>query len=527
MPVHIQCAGILTDGNGNIVEPEFTFILTPKGLIDKTDEQFLSLMLWTDMDLFRQPLGFLFPADAHGRFEKLLDMDVALFEKLLFPKVPIRRKSGGYINFDMKITALDDGGKKLTFYKPGATHTAQDASDGAPAPTDMYSFFNFVEKLIQSPFDGKLEVTMIDVAGLRDKDPASLSPMDKDAIREKVEESLAGKALGGQIGQLDDASYGLITEGDFDEDAFAAEMQTVAEKLNIDPSLMGARSSNIKIDDRDIDSDKLQQALNHTRGVFLGEIDGDEDMESLSAVLDGIKHNRRLIEDALRSYNYLMSGRLVLDNKASISIAVLQQGKINLEGQIRSPEEIIVLPDHPDLALEHDIKQLDEFIRMRVRRDPEKREKVDYYNLCRSTLMQQEFQTKLAALLEQYGEEARLLGFRVTGLPPVKKGGPHWDALKELAGKGHPIWTDRFGDAVVDPRTMGSFKGGFIEMPTTMMKKLSTHFDGKELMSKLVETWKTMDINVVSADLPTHAMKVLSHDLGINVSVSEDIIQGA
>ncbi|WP_191251291.1 hypothetical protein [Kordiimonas sediminis] len=506
-----------------MTQPEFRLFLTPTKLIDRVDDSFIKIMRWSEIDLFRQPIGFLFPADAHGRLEKLMDADMSLFKDIVFPNVPLRVSTGGYINFDMKVVDLEDGKRQLDFYKPGRLDGS--ASDSAAGPTDMYSFFNFVEKLLASPYDGDMGVTMVDVGGLRDD--SILDEAQKAEVKKEVEATLKRQALGGHVGMLDDASYGLITTGDFDEESFEKELATVATKLNINPAVLGARSANIKVDDREIDPKELRQALNHSRGVFLGEIESKDDLESLTGVLDGIKHNRRLIEDALREYKYRTSPRLVMDNVATVSLAVLQQGKVNLERQLRLPSEIIVMEDHPDLAYAHDMAQLEELIRMKMRRDdPSEREKVEFYDLCRSTLALPDFETKLQGMITQNRGEARLIGFRIKGMPPVKRGGIHWDVVKRLAKQGHPVWVDRFGDAVVDPGAMTFLQGGFVEMPHDMMKKLAGHFDGKEMMAKLVETWKALNVQVLSADLPNYEMKTLAQQLGISVSVADDVSVG-
>lgn len=495
---------------------EFSLHLVKSSLIDKADDRFTTIMQWKNVDLFRQPLSFLFPADAHSRVDRLLESKSKLFADVIFPQVPIRLKTGGYINFDMKLTELEAGARRLDFYKPGNG----DARPVDPKPpADMYSFFNFVEELLNSPYDGDMGLTMISVDGLRDG--AGLSDAEKKAARDEVERGLQAKALGGQVGRLDEASYGLITKGDFDEAAFEREMAIVAEKLDLKPEALSIRAANVEIDDKELSPQQLKQALGHSRGVFLGEIEDGKGLKTLSGVIDGIDHNRGLIERALKKFQYRTSARLVTDNLATASVSQLQQGKINLEGKIRQPDDILVMADHPDLALAHDIAQLEDLIRLRGKRPLEDHIKPDFYELCRSTLIQAEFAEALEKLLKQYSESPSMIGFRVKGLPPVKRGGLHWEALNAFAAKGHPVWIDRFGDAVVAPEALGCLKHGYIELPHTLMKTLAGHFDGKELMGKLIETWRALDVMVVSADLPDYEMKTMAQELGINVSVED------
>lgn len=503
-------------------EPEFSLFLVKKGLIDKADDRFKSIMGWRDVDLFRQPLGYLFPADAHNRVGRLLDRDdISQFENVLFPKVPLRVKSGGYINFDMRITATDGVERRLDFFKPGRerqpAHTAQPSERAA----DMNSFFNFVEDLLASPFEGDLDLTMVSMDSLKEGSMSGLTDNEKEAARGEFMAGLQRHAVGGQVGRLDEASFGILTAGNFDESAFELEMQNVASRLDIAPEKLTLRSANMAMDDRNVAPEKLQQALHQARGVFVGDITDEQDIKMLSQVVDGIEHNRQLIQDALKRYNYKTSPRLVADQAASTSIAILQQGKINLEGQIRRPDEIIVLADHPDISIEHDLAQLEDLIRMRKMRPDEERRHPDFYELCRSTMIQDRFMEALHDMLRDHSERPENLGFRVKGLPPVRRGGLHWDALNRLADRGHPVWIDRFGDAVIDPDALECLRGGMIEMPPPLMKKLADHLDGKDLMSRLVITWQAMNVLVVSADLPDYRMKSLAQELGITVALED------
>lgn len=523
---HVICFRIVAGicGGVGMDNAEFSLFLIKKSIIDRADKAFRTIMGWSEEELFRQPISFLFPADAHGRLEALLENEDPRFDSLTYPRVPLHVKSGGFINFDMKIERQEGEKLRLDFYKPG---NAESADGGEAETADMYSFFNFVEQLLNTPFDEDLDLTMISMDALKDDSGAGLSEEQKDAARADIEAKLKTQAVGGQIGKLDEASYGLISAGDFDEKAFEEELKTVAKKLKIDPAALESRSANVKIDDKDIDPDKLRQALNHSRAVFVGEIDDDTELESLSGVLDGIEHNRKLILEALEQKQFLASERSVSDNKENtISVALLQQGKVNLDRRIMSPDDFIVMADHPDISFKHDIAQLDRLIRLRVMKGSFEREKPDFYEVCRSTIIQDAFAGELKKILEKHKEEPRLVGFRIVGLPPVKSNGAHWDALNALAKSGHPLWIDRFGDAVVEGDSLSCLKGGFVEMPTNMMRKLAGHFDGKELMTKLIETWKERDVQVISADLPDYELKTLAMQLGITFALEDAIDEG-
>ncbi|MCK0068932.1 hypothetical protein [Kordiimonas laminariae] len=494
---------------------EFSLFLVKNSLISEADDRFKTIMRWSDTDLFRRPLSFLFPADASDRLGKLLEKDSSTLSDVLFPRVPLRVKTGGYINFDMKMEQTGPEERRLDFYKPSnIKHTDEPKQPAA----DMHSFFNFVEELLASPYEGDMELTMVSVDAL--KDTSKLTQTDKKAAREQIEQELQTKAIGGKVGKLDEASYGLITSGDWSETAFHKEMLTVAEKLNLPPDTFVPKTSNIELDDRDIPADKLHKALNHSRSVFLGEIEPSEASEKLSGVVDGIEHNRNLILNALNRYKYQLTPRDMMDTNASSMVGLLQQGKVNLEGQIRLPEEILVMADHPDISLQHDLAQLEDLIRMRSKKLENDKRTPEFYELCRSTLIQERFHLELAFIMEKYEEPTNSIGFRVKGIPPVKMGGPHWDALRHLRNLGHPIWIDRFSDAVMAQDALGCLRYGFVEVPTALIRRLSDHPEGNDLLTQLVNTWSSLQVGVVSADIEDQ-LKPTARDLGIRIMVTD------
>ncbi len=499
----------------------FIIKLNKAGKIAPDDKRIAEILRWQNIDLFMQPLSFIFPPDAHGRVDALIE-SAGNFENVIFPRVPLRYKPGGYINFDMKFVKHDDETSSLEFYKPGEDCHE---SNVEVATTDMYSFFNFVGELLNSPLEGNLAVTMVEVEGLRAG--SGLTNDEQASIRSEVESQLKKQAVGGKLGKLDEASYGLLSGGDFDEEAFEKELAAAAVKLNIAPDALGVRAAKVKIDDREIDSATLKMALSHSRSIFLGEIDSDVELGNLSDVISGIQHNCNLVTDAIKKFQYMVISRQIYDAKESISRAVLQQGKVNIDGRITLPGKLIVLYDHPDIAYSHDMAQIDEMMRVikfTINSNPSVHYndgKLDYYELCRSTLLKESFINDLSAILKKHGQATSMLGFRILEMPPSKKGGVHWETLLKLTGLGHSLWIDRFGDAVIDESLMKMLHGGYIEMPLQVMKKLAGHFDGKDMMTQLVSTWSSKGVGVVAADLPDIKMKQLANDIGIKLNLKD------
>ena len=496
----------------------FIIKLNKAGKIAPDDKRIAEILRWQNIDLFMQPLSFIFPPDAHGRVDSLFE-NTGNFKDVVFPKVPLRFKPGGYINFDMKIFEHEDGTSRLEFYKPGIVENADVAT------ADMYSFFNFVGELLNSPLEGDIAVNMIEVEGL--KAGSGLSDDEQTALRGKVESELKKKAVGGKVGKLDEASYGLLSGGDFDEVAFEKELEAAAVKLNISPDSLGIRAAKVKIDDREIDPATLKMALSHSRSIFLGEIDSDDELDNLSDVISGIQHNCNLVNDAIKKFQFMVISRQINDITKSESRAVLQQGKVNIDGRLTLPGKLIVMYDHPDIAYSHDMAQIDEMLRVikfAIKSNPDVHYndgKLDYYELCRSTLLNDKFIPDLTALMKKHEQPTSMLGFRILEMPPSKKGGVHWDTMRKLDALDHSLWIDRFGDAVIDDSLMKLLHSGYVEMPLQVMKKLAGHFDGKDMMSQLVDTWRDKGVGVVAADLPDIKMKQLAHDIGIKLNLDD------
>ncbi len=495
------------------VEPsaEFYVHITDTGLIDPKDDRLGKILGWDNYDIFRQPLSFLFPADAHDRIDRLFTSGKNL-EGILFPRVPLRYKPSGYINFDMTVTSAGNGTWHLDFFKVGKGVLSDQEEKEV---TDMYTFFNFVESVLDSPYEGDLDVTMISVEGL--KDDSGLSNEERSKVRAKVESQLKDIAIGGQIGQLDDASYGLLTGGDFDEESFEKELQTAAEKLNISPNKLGLRSANIEVDDRAMDPEDLKKALNQSKSAFLGEIDSDDVGGKLSVIVSGIEHHISLIKEALNTYQYRTSQRSIRDTKNGALHAVLHQGRVGIDERFRFPDELIVMTDHADLAYEHDMTQLDEMLRL-IAFNAKGRDEVlgtIYYEFCRSTILGSNFINDVQACLAKHKIQSSVLGIRLRGMPPLKRGGLHWQQVDKLCEAGHPMWLDRFGDAIIDDHLADILVGGVIEIPPALIRKLSRHFDGKELMAKLVSTWGARKVAVVSADIEEIKLKEVANEIGI------------
>ena len=483
------------------------------------DEDITQILKWRATDIFGRPFSYILPVDAHDRVQKLFE-EGALLEGVVFPRVPLRFKPGGFINFDMKMTRLEEDNQiRLDFYKPsvGEGDTAKDAVD-----TD--TFFTFVEQMIASPYEGELDLTMVDVSGLRDDAISDAAGKDAEyALRSSIEKALKAEAVGGTIGRLDDASYALLSAGDFDKAEFEAEIAEVAKGLDIDEEAVGLRSGNITIDDRDVSAESVQRALNHARGVFLGEIESKDDHNSLSDVISGIEHHRRLIRDAIDAYKYRCSEREIRDGEhGNRLVSKLQEGKVVIDGWIRSPDELIVMKDHPDLASLHDLKQLDEMIRMRMRANDDDRRVRDFYGLNIAALLSDGFFEELQEIFVRHGELRELVGFRLRGLPAAGVGGESWAALKKLIDLGHRVWIDRFSDVVTDQEKPGWLKDGFVEMPRAMMDRLIEHPDGAALIRDLIKVWGESGVSVIAADLITYKRRVVANSLGIRIFLAEE-----
>lgn len=506
-------------------EAEF-YIHVTDNMLDPQDQRLSRVLGWKDFDLFRQPVEFLFPPDAHGRIGKLFSSDRPL-EQVVFPKVPLRYHAGGYINFDMTLSKTTDGDWRLDFFKPDTGTTAQEGQQGADtvATQDMSGFFNFVQDILESPFDGDIDMSFVEVAGLRQE--SDLSDENRRSLRENVEKELKSQAVGGRIGKIDNATYGFLTTGEFEEEAFEEELRGAAEKLGIASEDLGVRSRQIAIDEKDLSREQMTQALGQAAKSFTGEIEDDPTATRLSAVISGLEHHLNLIKSALRQYDFRAGKRLIFRAQDNQRTAILVEGKVGIDGHYRRPDELVNMVDHADLALDHDLAQLEDIIRLQgmdARKAIAKGQSVVpiYYNLCRACLLSPDFISRLSALIKGAGLTPDQIGLRLKGLPPIKRGGPHWDCITQLKTLGFRIWVDRFGDAVSGDKLTNLLEFGMIEMPQILLKKLVHHYDGKDLIKNLVSVWQAKNVTVVSADFTEEKWKRQSLDAGIGIYLSGD-----
>lgn len=503
-------------------EPEFTIHVTDQTLLAPRDERITRVLGWKEFDLFRQPVEFLFPPDAHGRMQKLFTSKRKL-DSIIFPKVPLRYHAGGYINFDMSIDYLDAGEWRLNFYKSGLTsHTerppnALSAKDALPAQ-DMVNFFDFVQDVLESPFDGDMDMAMVEVSGL--KEDSTLDEAKKADLRQEVESELKKQAMGGRIGKVDTATYSLLTSGGFEEEDFEAEMISAAKAMGLSAEDVGIRSQSVTIDDRTMPAEQVKQALGQVAKAFTGEVEPVEGATTLSAVVTGIQHHRNLINKALGSYAFRAGKRLVSFAATGERFTLLYEGKVSIDSTLRRPDSLINMIDHADLALKHDVAQLDEILRLKAHNKKEK-DVLVFYDLCRASLLSPSFHVDILDKAKKAGLSPETIGFRVLGMPPIKRGGAYWEKLFKLKEAGFRLWVDRFGDAVIDDKLADLVSGGVIEMPQALLKKLSDHYDGKELIQRLVKVWTGQSVWVVSQDYSEEKWKRRSIEAGIEVYLSD------
>ncbi|WND02476.1 EAL domain-containing protein [Temperatibacter marinus] len=497
---------------------EFSISVTETHLLDPSDGRLSKILGWEEYDLFRQPVEFLFPPDAHSRLQKLLAAERKL-DHVVFPKVPLRYHAGGYINFDMQITSNDDGSWLFEFFKV-AKGSGQPTPSAEHIPAqEIYAFFDFVQAVLESPYEGDLDMAMIQVSGLREG--AGLSPDQREKVRDTVEEELKNQAIGGRIGQVDEATYSLLTGGDFHEELFHEEVENAAKSLGLSLEELGVKSRTVAIDDPTLPADQMQKALSQATFAFSGHIDDMADARSITEVVSGIEHHVNLIKAALNAYGYRIGKRQASYAVAGQKFAFLLEGKVDIDGHFRRPDELINLVDHADLALEHDLKQIEEVLRQLAVQKDSSQDKI-FYDLCRSCLLVPDFHERLNDLLEKYLIMPSQIGLRIMGVPPIKRGGPHWQTIKRIRKKGILLWTDRFGDAVTDEELAPLLKEGVIEMPASLLKKLISHFDGKDLITQLVKVWQSKSVWVVLENIEDEKWKRQALEAGIEIYLSRD-----
>ena len=510
-------------GESNSSAPEFWITLYPDGRIRRADKAITRILGWRPEQIFGLPLSHLLPFDAQSRMELLWEND-GFLNGLTLPKVPLRHANGaGYINFDMLVSVDEaSGDRRLDVFKP-AQGQAGAADEPAEEPLGTEEFFAFVDSVVRGEGDGATDLAMVDIAGLREGGLGTKLGAEKEAaLTAGIEAAIRDKALDGKVGRIDEAAYAFLTEDSFDREELERELAAAAKQLQVNVDDLGLKTKGLEIDQRDLDSDTLKQALNHARGVFLGEIDGRDD-QTLSDVIDGVEHHRRLIRDALDAHKYRTTPREVRDGRTNVRIAVLHQPKVLIDNRIRFADELIVLRDHPDLAARHDLTILAEFLRLRTLAEDKERRVPGMFELCVVNLKRTEYISEIIELSRSSQIRPGEIGFRIRLMPSLRGGGAAWGGFNRLAEAGFPLWIDRFADVVTDENLMLKVTGGMVELSARTLDRIAQHPEGKALTIRLIETWRRKGVTLLSADLVNYERKELAQKLGLTVALADPV----
>ena len=286
--------------------PEFCITLYPDGRIRKMEEAATRILGWKAEDVFGLAFSTLLPLDAQNRMDVLWEKGAEL-DGVTMPRVPLRHKSGnGYINFDIEVASSKET-VNLRVFKP-ARNTEKEP---APEPEDTEAFFAFVESVVNGDAAGASDLAMVNMQGLAD---GSMDAEKAAEVRAGVEQTLRQKAVGGKIGKLDETAYAFLTEDKLDREELEQDIKKTTKRLEVNAAELGLVTQGLEVDQKDIDPKVLRNALNHARGVFLGEIEGREE-HTLTDMINGIEHHRRLIQTALKEHGFRTTGREIRDGK--------------------------------------------------------------------------------------------------------------------------------------------------------------------------------------------------------------------
>ncbi len=494
--------------------PEFCLTLYPDGRIRKMEDAMTRILGWKAEDVFGLAFSTLLPLDAQNRMDMLWEKAAEL-DGVTMPRVPLRHQSGnGYINFDIGIAA-DADAIALTVFKPAKTA----AKEPVPEPEDTEAFFAFVESVVNGGEAGAAGLAMVNMPGLVD---GSVSADKAAELRAGIEDTLRQKAVGGKIGRLDDAAYAFLTEDKFDQEELEKDIAKTTKRLEVNAAELGLVTQGLEVDQKNIDPKVLRNALNHARGVFLGEVEGREE-HTLTDMINGIEHHRRLILSALKEHGFRTTPREIRDGRTNTQIGVLHQPKMIIDTKIRFAGDLIVLRDHADVAAEHDLTIFTEFLRLFSLQEDEKRARRPraFFELCVVNLADAGFIGKLLTLTSQYAQDARGLGFRIRHLPSLRAGGAAWQGLDRLVEAGFFAWIDRFADVVTDEGLMQKVQGGMVEVSAKFLDRIAGHPDGRGLTMQLIDVWQSKGVTLLSADLETDERKLLAHELGLYIALAD------
>lgn len=482
---------------------EFSVLTDIEGCLSAVSDDARAIVGRLDEEICAKPLYDLFNDEDKAVIKAALK-DASAGKKAKLSGVLVRVEGTHQPRFDISIES--GGGEKFYVFFIMA------AGEVAPVKTESKEqFLASVAEQSGAANDAPAgRMVMVDFAGLRSAE--LLSNLGEDGVvklRAGLEQALSGASADGQIGQLDESSYGVLSASDEkDEDVLNAAV-AAADALGVDAEALGARVESIALDGEETDPDALNQQLSHVCNKFEQTVQSGDafGLKKLSKVAVEIDEAVKFVEMALESGGITVTSREVRRLQSGDVAFQMVQGALIVGEQTIPVERLLVLADHPALCARYDSA----VIEAAAKAFPKAMIVVD---IGLPTLESGE----AARIGAEQSLKGRFLGFRPKGIDINAKRSRAMHQADQILKAGSSVWFSNFSTAIAKSRQL---RGAYVEIAASFLSDIIAEPERNTLMSGLLKVWQEVDVNLVAVDLDTDELRSFAHQLGVAYGVGE------
>lgn len=482
---------------------EFSVLTDLEGCLSAVSDDARAIVGREDKEICANPLYDLFNEEDKATIKAALG-DASAGKKAKLLGVPVRVEGTHQPRFDISI---ESGGPEK-FY----VFFIMAAGEVAPVkPESKEHFLASIAKQSGAANDAPAgQMVMVEFAGLRS--PEVISELGEDGVvklRTGLEHALAGASEDGQIGQLDESSYGVLGASDGNPEDVLNAAVAAADALGVDAEALGARVESIALDGEETDPDALNQQLSHVCNKFeqTAQSGGTFGLDKLSKVAVEIDEAVKFVEMALERGDITVMSREVRRLQSGDVAFLMMRGALVLGEQTIPVERLLVLADHPALCTRYDSA----IIEAAAEAFPKAMIVVD---IGLPTLDSGE----AARIGAEHSLKGRFLGFRPEGIDINAKRSRSMHEVDQLLKAGFSVWFTNFSAAIAKSREL---RGAYVEIAASFLRDIIAAPERNTLMSGLLKVWQEVDVNLVAINLDTDELRSFAHQLGIAYGVGD------
>ncbi|NKB56431.1 MAG: EAL domain-containing protein [Alphaproteobacteria bacterium] len=351
-------------------------------------------------------------------------------------------------------------------------------------------------------------MVMLDFDGLRAPElAAKLGEDGARKVRAAIERALATTAIDGQIGQLGEASYGVLRAADSGMDEIVAAAVAAADALGVSESDLGIRLESVKLDGTETDPDTLNRQLSHVCNKFQQVVrsDGTFGLDELNKVEADIDEAVKSVEFALERGNVTVTARNVWGLQSGDVSFQLVQGALIIDEESVPADRLLVLADHPQLCARYDRAVVEAAV-----------ETLSGATVVIDIGLPTLESGEAARIGAEHSLAGRFIGFRPLEMDITNKRSLAVRELDQLLKAGIVVWLADFSTAI--PRTR-QLRGAYVEVAATFLREISARPDNDTLLSSLLDVWHEVEVSLVAVNLDTKDLASLANKLGIAYGV--------